>query len=128
MIIGIGSDLVHIPRMEELIEKHGDRIAERILTEHELSEFQMQIKPAAYLAKRFAAKEAASKAFGTGFRNGLSLRHIGVINNSQGQPVLSFTEKAIELKQTQNIGRCFLTISDDHDYATAFVVMTDETE
>ncbi len=123
MIIGIGTDLVHIPRMQTLLEKHGDKIAARILSEREFAEFKLQLKPAAYLAKRFAAKEAAAKAMGTGFRDGLSLRHIVVSNNALGKPELSFEETGLTLKDELKIGRSMLSLSDDHEYASAYVIL-----
>lgn len=123
MIIGIGTDLVHIPRMQGLLDKHGDKIAARILSEREFAEFKLQIKPAAYLAKRFAAKEAAAKALGTGFRDGLSLRHIVVSNNDLGKPELSFEATGLTLMQQLNIGRSLLSLSDDHEYASAYVIL-----
>ncbi|WP_297808662.1 holo-ACP synthase [uncultured Methylophaga sp.] len=123
MIFGIGTDLVHIPRMQSLLDKHGDRIAERILSEGEFAEFKLQIKPAAFLAKRFAAKEAAAKALGTGFRDGLSLRHIVVKNNQLGKPELSFEAVGQNLLETLNIDRCLLSLSDDQDYASAYVIL-----
>ncbi|EEF80238.1 Holo-[acyl-carrier protein] synthase [Methylophaga thiooxydans] len=123
MIIGIGTDLVHIPRMQTLLEKHGDKIAARILSEREFAEFKLQLKPAAYLAKRFAAKEAAAKAMGTGFRDGLSLRHIVVSNNELGKPELSFEETGLTLKDELKIGRSLLSLSDDHEYASAYVIL-----
>lgn len=123
MIIGIGTDLVHIPRMQTLLEKHGDKIAARILSDREFAEFKLQLKPAAYLAKRFAAKEAAAKAMGTGFRDGLSLRHIVVSNNELGKPEISFEETGLTLKQELKIGRSMLSLSDDHEYASAYVIL-----
>lgn len=123
MIIGIGTDLVHIPRMQTLLEKHGDKIAARILSDREFAEFKLQLKPAAYLAKRFAAKEAAAKAMGTGFRDGLSLRHIVVSNNALGKPEISFEETGLTLKQELKIGRSMLSLSDDHEYASAYVIL-----
>lgn len=123
MIIGIGTDLVHIPRMQTLLKKHGDKIAARILNDREFAEFKLQLKPAAYLAKRFAAKEAAAKAMGTGFRDGLSLRHIVVSNNELGKPELSFEETGLTLKDELKIGRSLLSLSDDHEYASAYVIL-----
>lgn len=123
MIFGIGTDLVHIPRIQEMLDKHGDKIAERILSEQEFAEFKMQLKPTCFLAKRFAAKEAAAKAFGTGFRDGLSLKHIIVTNDKLGKPELHFVEQGLVLIQQNNIGRCLLSLSDDHEYATAYVVL-----
>jgi len=127
MIIGIGTDLVHIPRMQTLLEKHGDKIAARILSDREFAEFKLQLKPAAYLAKRFAAKEAAAKAMGTGFRDGLSLRHIVVSNNALGKPEISFEETGLTLKQELKIGRSMLSLSDDHEYASAYVILMEVT-
>lgn len=123
MIFGIGTDLVHIPRMQNLLDKHGDRIAERILSDKEFAEFKLQLKPAAFLAKRFAAKEAAAKALGTGFRDGLSLRHIVVGNNALGKPELTFEAVGQKLLEELKIGRCLLSLSDDHDYACAYVIL-----
>lgn len=123
MIIGIGTDLVHIPRMQSLLDKHGDRIAERILSESEFAEFKLQLKPAAFLAKRFAAKEAAAKALGTGFRDGLSLRHIVVRNNGLGKPELSFESVGQTVMAEHHIGQALLSLSDDHEYATAYVIL-----
>lgn len=123
MIIGIGTDLVHIPRMQSLLDKHGDKIAARILSEREFAEFKLQLKPAAFLAKRFAAKEAAAKALGTGFRDGLSLRHIVVSNNQLGKPGLKFEAAGQTLTEQLNIGRTLLSLSDDHEYASAYVIL-----
>jgi holo-[acyl-carrier protein] synthase len=126
MIIGIGTDLVHIPRMEELIAKHGDKFAQRILSDNEFNHFKHAIKPAAYLAKRFAAKEATAKAMGTGFRDGLSLRHIAVENDALGKPELEFHDQAMKLKQQLNIGKSLLSLSDEDEYAIAFVTLTEQ--
>lgn len=123
MIVGIGTDLVHIPRMEALIAKHGDKIALKILSDAEFISFGKAPKPAEFLAKRFAAKEAVAKAFGTGFRDGLSLRHIEVSNDEQGKPELNFISRAAELVKELNIGQSLISLSDDHHYATAYVVL-----
>jgi holo-[acyl-carrier protein] synthase len=123
-MIGIGTDLVQISRMTALLYKHGDRIAEKILTIAELEDFQHAIYPAAFLAKRFAAKEATVKAFGTGFRDGLSLRHIGVKNDALGRPLLCFYEQAEKIMIEQKISKALLSLSDDGDYALAFVTLS----
>lgn len=123
MIFGIGTDLVHIPRMQGLLDRHGNRIAERILSDKEFAEFKLQLKPAAFLAKRFAAKEAAAKALGTGFRDGLSLRHIVVSNNKLGKPELTFEAVGQTLLEERHIDRCLLSLSDDNDYASAYVIL-----
>jgi holo-[acyl-carrier protein] synthase len=123
MIFGIGTDLVHIPRMQALLDKHDDKIALRILSEDEFVEFKQAVNQPAFLAKRFAAKEAAAKAFGTGFRDGLSLHHINVINNEDGKPELLFCQHGQHLVEHYNIGRSMLSLSDENDYAIAFVTL-----
>jgi len=125
MIFGIGTDLVHIPRMQELLDKHDDKIAQRILSDAEFSEFQQVINQAAFLAKRFAAKEATAKALGTGFRDGLSLRHIEEVNNEVGKPELSFYKQGQILIEQHDIGRTLLSLSDEKDYALAFVTLVE---
>jgi len=121
MMFGIGTDLVHIPRMQALLDKHGDKIALRILSETEYLAFQQAKNQAGFLAKRFAAKEATAKALGTGFRDGLSLRHIEVSNDKNGKPEVQFLERGLELTAELNIGRSMISLSDEKDYAIAFV-------
>jgi len=123
MIFGIGTDLVHIPRIQTLLDKHGDKIASRILSEIEFEAFQQSKNQAGFLAKRFAAKEAAAKALGTGFRDGLSLRHIEVSNDDNGKPQLQFLERGFELLAELNVGRSMISLSDEQDYAVAFVTL-----
>lgn len=123
MIFGIGTDLVHIPRMQVLLDKHGNKIAQRILSDTEYESFQQALKPASFLAKRFAAKEATAKALGTGFRDGLSLRDISVSNNVDGKPELSFYKRGQALLDELNIGRSLLSLSDESEYATAYVIL-----
>jgi holo-[acyl-carrier protein] synthase len=123
MIFGIGTDLVYIPRMQSLLDKHGDKIAQRILSDTEFENFKQVKCQASFLAKRFAAKEATAKALGTGFRDGLSLRHIAVENNALGKPELTFHDRGLTLKQALNIGHSLLSLSDEKDYAVAFVTL-----
>lgn len=123
MIFGIGTDLVKIARMQDLLNKHHHKIAQRILSDAEFEQFQVSTKKAAFLAKRFAAKEATAKAFGTGFRDGLSLRHIEVSNNAQGKPELRFNNKGQDLLKQFDINRSLISLSDDGDYAIAYVTL-----
>lgn len=125
MISGIGTDLVHIPRIAEMLKKYGDKAAQRILDVIEFEQFQKNQQPAAFLAKRFAAKEATAKALGTGFRDGLSLQHIAVRNDSLGKPELVFNDYAEQLLSEKNIQTAMLSLSDDGDYATAYVVLVE---
>lgn len=124
MIFGIGTDIVAIARMEKALARHGERFAERILAEQERSAYAEAARPARFLAKRFAAKEAAAKAFGTGFSGGLSLQHIVISHDERGRPLLSFHDQAALFCRSQGIGQSYLSISDEHDYAIAFVTLT----
>ena len=123
MILGIGTDLVEVARMEAALARHGRRFAERILTEPELAGFDDDASPAHFLARRFAAKEACAKAFGTGFRDGLSLRHIGVDHDALGRPLLALTGEAAIRAARLGVGASHLSLSDDRAYALAFVVL-----
>ena len=123
MIYGIGTDIVHINRMRENLEKYGDKFASRILTDSEFSEFENKNDKAAFLAKRFAAKEATAKAMGTGFSQGLSLHHIGVKNDDAGKPYLEFLDVADVFLQKNKIKQTHLSLADERDYAVAFVTL-----
>lgn len=123
MIFGIGTDIVRISRMADNLDRHGERFAARILTETEMATFVDSAQPAQFLAKRFAAKEAAAKALGTGFRDGLSLRDIGVENDALGKPVLAFSERAQEMLKKQGIGNAHLSLADEAEYAIAYVLL-----
>lgn len=123
MIYGIGTDIVHINRMQENIDKYGDKFAKRILTAFELSEYGTKNNKAAFLAKRFAAKEATAKAMGTGFSQGLSLHHIGVINDDAGKPTLEFLDVAELFLKKNNIKQSHLSLADEREYAVAFVTL-----
>ncbi|MDT8310991.1 MAG: holo-ACP synthase [Methylophaga sp.] len=124
MICGIGTDLVFIPRIQRMLDKFGDKAAQKILCKHEFTDFKNASRPTAFLAKRFAAKEATAKAFGSGFRDGLSLKHISVVNDALGKPQLSFSKKATELAAEKAIVASYLSLSDDGDYASAYVILT----
>ena len=130
MIIGIGSDILDIRRIERTIKRHGDRFLERIFTTAERAKAEKRterIRAATY-AKRFAAKEAASKALGTGFRAGVFWRDLGVVNLPSGQPTLRLTGGAAErLKAITPAGHgavIALTMTDEFPYAQAMVVIT----
>ena len=126
MIYGIGTDIVHVQRMHDNLEKYGDKFARRILTDAEFDEFQERNNKSAFLAKRFAAKEATAKAMGTGFSDGLSLKHIGVIHDAAGKPMLEFSGAAERFISTQKIIQSYLSLADERDYAVAFVTLVVE--
>ena len=123
MIVGIGTDIVRIARFEAMLARHGARVAERMLSADELVEFAGTARPARFLAKRFAVKEAVAKAFGTGFRDGLSLRHIGIQHDALGKPSLRFYARAEELLVELGVGDAHVSVADEDDYAVAFVTL-----
>lgn len=123
MIFGIGTDIVRVARIQQDIARYGEKFAERILTDGELVEFRQSSQPANFLARRFAAKEAAAKAMGTGFRDGIALRHIGVTHDTQGKPLLEFSGKALEFVQANRITTVHVSLADEEDNAVAFVTL-----
>jgi len=123
MILGIGTDIVQVARMRASLERFGEPFARRILTAAELEEFRGDKRPAHFLAKRFAAKEAAVKALGTGFRGGLKLSEIGVVHNGVGRPDLSYSGRSEALFRELGVAESHLSLADEHDYAVAFVIL-----
>ena len=127
MIIGIGSDLCDISRIEQTLEKHGDRFVARCFTEIERKKSDRRAERAASYAKRFAAKEACAKALGTGLRHGVFWRDMGVVNLPSGAPTMRLTGGAAErLAAITPAGRTafiHLTITDEYPLAQAFVVI-----
>ena len=132
MIIGVGSDLIDITRVARVIERHGERFLERIFTEAERAKADRRAKNekmvVATYAKRFAAKEACSKALGTGIRQGVWWRDMGVVNRPGGQPSMQLTGGAeARLKALTPAGmqaRIDLSITDDWPLAQAFVIIS----
>lgn len=128
MIIGIGSDLIDIRRIEKTLDRHGRRFIERIFTDVEQRKSEGRMQRAASYAKRFAAKEACSKALGTGLRRGVFWRDMGVVNLRGGQPTMALTGGALaRLEEITPLGMTpiiHLTITDDHPMAQAFVIIS----
>jgi len=123
MIIGTGIDLVNIERIEHLMARWGDLFLARVFTEKEIARCQRQARPPDCFAIRFAAKEAFLKAIGLGLRKGIHWTDIEVLNDSMGKPSLSLDRRARELFQTLRIDQAFLTLSHDHPYAVAYVLL-----
>ncbi|HSF94708.1 MAG TPA: holo-ACP synthase [Thermohalobaculum sp.] len=127
MIIGIGSDLADIRRIGRTIERFGDRFIQRCFTEIEQAKSERRRERVASYAKRWAAKEACSKALGTGLRMGVAWREMGVVNLRSGQPTMHVTGGAlVRLNGLMPPGlhpRIHVTITDDHPWAQAFVVI-----
>jgi holo-[acyl-carrier-protein] synthase len=122
MIHGIGTDIVLEKRIATLYKKHGRAFAERVLHPAELPEFEAAAHPAALLAKRFAAKEAAAKAIGTGIRGAVSFRNIGISHNAKGKPETLFAPPLQAFLDELGIARVHISISDDSGTVTAFAV------
>jgi holo-[acyl-carrier protein] synthase len=127
MILGIGSDLADIRRIERTLERFGERFVRRVFTETEIAKSERRRARAASYAKRWAAKEACSKALGTGLRMGIAWREMGVANLGSGQPTMQLAGGArarlAALTPEDHLARIHLTITDDHPYAQAFVVI-----
>lgn len=127
MILGIGSDLSDIRRIQASLDRFGDRFKERVFTDVERARSERKADAAASYAKRFAAKEACAKALGTGMRRGVFWRDMGVVNMRSGQPTLALTGGALaRLEELTPVGmttRIHLSLTDDHPYAQAFVII-----
>jgi holo-[acyl-carrier protein] synthase len=128
MIIGIGSDLVDVRRIEQTIARHGDRFLARIFTETERATAEGRARRAETYAKRFAAKEACAKALGTGFRAGVFFRDMGVVNLASGRPTMRLTGGAQARLQAITPPGCDaridVTITDEGPLAQAFVIIS----
>ena len=130
MIIGIGSDLIDIRRIEKTLERFGDRFIRRVFTETEQAKAERRRGAGTHIdtyAKRFAAKEAVSKALGTGFGGGVFMRDIGVVNDKNGKPGLKLTGGALEKLQSLipegKEARIHLTLTDEPPLAKALVII-----
>lgn len=123
MILGIGTDIVAYARIEAVHASYGERFAQRILSEQELTEYCVHAYPVRLLMKRFAAKEALAKAIGSGLRYPVSLQKISVTHDAFGKPIFIFdAELAMHLIRL-GLTHHHLSISDDHDVAVAFVIL-----
>ncbi len=123
MIYGIGTDIVELSRIAQSLEKYGERFARKLLAEHEWSDYIKDVKPAIFLAKRFAAKEALSKAMGTGLRSPVTLNNIAVAHTSLGKPYFQFHPELAELIKREGIVSHHLSLSDELNLASAFVIL-----
>ncbi len=124
MIKGIGTDLVEIARIKQSLDKFADKFAHRILTPSELVAYQKSGIPEHFVAKRFAAKEAAGKALGTGIGQGVSWHDFTVEHDELGAPLLLMSGKAAQIAAEKGIVAMNISISDEQHYALAFVVLS----
>jgi len=127
MILGLGSDLIDIRRVEKTLDRFGSRFSERVFTEIEQAKSDRRTARAASYAKRFAAKEACSKALGTGLNHGVFWRDMGVVNLPSGKPTMELTGGAAEqlarMLPANHHAVIHLTITDDYPLAQAFVII-----
>jgi holo-[acyl-carrier protein] synthase len=122
MIYGIGTDIVAVARLRGMWERHGERALEKLLAPTEIEEFTKAADKGRFLAKRFAAKEAFSKALGTGVRPPATLTAIAVIHDDLGKPVLTFDGPLADLLASKNL-TAHLSLSDEAEYAVAYVIL-----
>ncbi len=123
MIVGLGTDIVEIVRIEESYDRLGDRFAQRILEESEMQDFLRSERKVSFLAKRFTIKEAAAKALGTGIGRGVSWQHMRLEHDDFGAPLLRFSAGALERLQLLGGKSVHVSVSDERHYATATVLL-----
>ncbi|MSQ00015.1 MAG: holo-ACP synthase [Methylotenera sp.] len=123
MIFGIGTDIVEVARIEASVAQFGDEFAKRILADSEWAVYVQSAIKARFLAKRFAAKEAFSKALGTGLRTPATFQNIAVSHDALGKPLLVLAPELQALLQAKQITQTHLSISDERNLAAAFVVL-----
>jgi holo-[acyl-carrier protein] synthase len=123
VIYGVGTDVVEIGRIEKALARYGERFARRILCEPELQRFKDHRLPAAYLAKRFAAKEAFTKALGTGIHAPANWHGVWVRNLPSGKPVLEFSDALQQLLVLRGIDKSHLSLTDERGVAMATVIL-----
>ena len=128
MILGLGSDLVDIRRIEKVLARHGDRFIQRIFTPVEVAKAERRATRIDTYAKRFAAKEACSKALGTGFRKGVFFRDLGVVNLPSGRPTMALTGGALarlkEMTPADHEARIDVSLTDEYPLAQAIVIIS----
>jgi len=123
MVLGIGTDLVAQSRIQRLLERFGNRFIQRILSKEEQTLFEKNAHPAAFLARRFAAKEAVAKALGTGIGEMLSFNQISIINLANGKPQVQFIGKAQDFVRTLGEIEVMISLSDEKHYALAVSIV-----
>ena len=122
MIVGIGVDIVNVNRIGKSVGRFGDRFLKKILSQSEAQEGLTGRQLIFYVAKQFAAKEAVSKALGTGMRFGVSFRTIQVLRGRDGRPYVKLSDRTAELARGMGANNIQISLSDERDYAIAFVI------
>jgi holo-[acyl-carrier protein] synthase len=125
VIHGVGTDIVAIARIERMLSEHGERVAAKLLAPSEMEKYRQAPKPAAWLAKRFSAKEALGKALGLGLRDPATLHNIAVLSDGIGRPSFEYAPPLAHWMKERRL-RAHLSLSDETDTAMAFVVVEQE--
>lgn len=123
MIFGVGTDIVEISRIQKTCDRFGERFVERLLMPEERELFESSKLPVRFLAMRFAGKEATVKAMGTGFRHGMWIRDVGIVNNDWGRPLIIFSERGRCMCEQLGIGEGHVSLTDDGGLVVAFAVV-----
>lgn len=123
-VVGIGTDIIEITRLREMSEAVFERLARRVLLDSEYHYMRSLKSPVEFLAKRWAGKEAAAKALGTGIAQGVSFHHFNIERLSSGQPELKLTDQALVIAKALRANHWHISLSDEKNYATAFVVLS----
>ncbi len=123
VIFGVGTDIVELARVQSIYDRYGDRFVKRILMPEEIDLFRRSKQPVRFLAMRFAGKEATVKAMGTGFAHGVWLRDVGILNNSWGRPLVTWSERGRRVCERLGIGEGHVSLTDDAGLVVAFAVV-----
>ena len=124
MIYGIGTDVVEVKRIREVLNKYGIALAKKILTSQELLTYKRTESKENFLAKRFAAKEAVAKALGTGIGHGISFQDMIISNDDKGAPLVSLSAGAAKIASEKSVQKVLLSISDERKYAIAYALLS----
>ncbi len=123
MIFGVGTDIVELSRIQATWERFGESFAKRILMDEEMALFRRSKQPVRFLAMRFAGKEAAVKAMGTGFAHGVWVRDVGIVSNDWGRPLIIWSERGNAVCERLGIGHGHVSLTDDAGLVMAFAVV-----
>jgi holo-[acyl-carrier protein] synthase len=123
MIFGVGTDIVELSRIQATYDRFGEHFVDRLLMDEERELYRNNNWPVRFLAMRFAAKEATVKAMGTGFRHGMWLRDVGVVNNDWGRPLVIYSRRGQDVCDSLGIGASHVSLTDDAGLILAFAVV-----
>lgn len=127
-MLGVGTDIIQIGRIQAVIDRQGDRFAKRILRPEELASYRAHLQPHRLLAKRFAVKEAVGKALGTGIGQGVSWQDILITHNDIGAPAVELSGRALEVARNRGAEGVMISVSDEKEYVVAFAVLAAATK